>query len=57
MTEKDKNLIEQAKRFSSTEWHKADLLAEQAETSEARETLHDISKRLYHREEAFAELL
>jgi len=57
MTENDRNLIEKAMKFGSTEWHKADLLADQAETPEAWETLQDIANRLYRKEEAFAGVL
>ena len=42
MTDKDKKLIEQAKRLHSTQWDVAYLLAEQADTETAREFIKSI---------------
>ena len=57
MTDKDKKLIEQAKRLHSTQWDVAYLLAEQADTETAREFIRSIASLLFHRDEERAGLL
>lgn len=57
MTVKDKDLIDSASRLHYTEWYLASQMAKEADTIKAQETLNDISKRLYHREEASCDLL
>lgn len=57
MTAKDKDLIDRASRLHFTEWYMASKMAKEADTIKAQETLNDISKRLYHREEASCDLL
>lgn len=57
MTAKDKDLIDRASRLHFTEWYLASKMAKESDTIKAQETLNDISKRLYHREEASCDLL
>lgn len=57
MTDKDKKLIEQAKRLHSTQWDVAYLLAEQADTETAREFIKSIGSLLSRKCEARAGLL
>lgn len=57
MTAKDIVLIEEANRYSYTEWYKVCELEEQAESEEARKKLHNISTSLYHTEEYYAGML
>jgi hypothetical protein len=52
MTDKDKNLIYQAKRLPYTLWPQIDAFIEDADTPEAKEKLTNIQKRKYHYEEA-----
>lgn len=57
MTEKDKQLIAQAELLPKGDWDIAFTLAELADTEEARHTLKNIGRLLYHREEFFSGLL
>lgn len=57
MSEEDKSLIEQARATSYTEWYQIDALIEQAESKEAKETLHHIQSSKYHTEEYYAGIL
>lgn len=57
MTEKDKQLIAQARRLNYTEWYEARQLAEQADTEEARRCIIGIEQELYHKEEYYAGVL
>lgn len=52
MTEKDKNLIYQAKRLPYIYWPQIDGMIDEADTPEAREKLRNIQKRKYHYEES-----
>lgn len=51
MTVKDKNLIEEAKKLSCVDWYKVDLMADRADGKDTAQYLHDLSTRLYHKEE------
>lgn len=57
MTEKDKQLIAQARCLNYTEWYEARKLAEQADTEEARRCIIGIEQELYHKEEYYAGVL
>lgn len=57
MTEKDKQLIAQARRLNYTEWYEARKLADQAYTEEARRCIIGIEQELYHKEEYYAGVL
>lgn len=57
MTEKDKQLIAQARCLNYTEWYEARKLAEQADTEEARRCIIGIEQELYHKEEYYAGML
>lgn len=57
MTEKDKQLIAQARRLNYIEWYEARKLAEQADTEEARRCIIGIEQELYHKEEYYAGVL
>lgn len=60
MTDKDKKLLELADHIESTEWlswYKIDMMADEAESEEAKQLLHDKATRLHHREEWYAETL
>ena len=57
MTDKDKKLIEKAKKLSAIDWEYAYELAEQAETETAREFIRSIASLLFHRDEERAGLL
>jgi len=57
MTENDKKLIAKANKTSYIDWYLVDKMREQADSEEAKRILADISKHLYHREEASAGLL
>ena len=57
MSEKDKNLIKQAREMNSIYWYRISDLIEQAESREARETLHSIQSYKYHTEEYYAGIL
>ncbi len=57
MTDKDKKLIEKAKKLSAVDWEYAYELAEQAETETAREFIRSIASLLFHRDEERAGLL
>lgn len=57
MTDKDKKLIEKARRTHYIDWHLVCDMEEQADTEEAREILHRIACSLYHREEYYVGLL
>ena len=57
MTEKDKQLIAQARRLNYTEWYEARILAEQADTEEARRCIIGIEQELFHKEEYYAGVL
>ena len=51
MNKNDLALIEQAEKLNCIDWAKADAMAEQAESEEAKQRLISISKYLYRREE------
>lgn len=55
MTEKDKKLIEEARKVPYTEWYNIDENA--ADTPEAKEILHSIASSKYHTDEYYAGLL
>ena len=61
MTEKDKKLLETADLIEKSEgciaWYKVSDLEKEAESEEARQFLHDMSVRMYHKEEYYAGLL
>lgn len=57
MTDKDKQLIRQAKDLSYTDWDKAFDLAKEADTKEAKEVLIKIGRDKHHIEEYHAGLL
>lgn len=57
MSEKDKQLIAQARATNYTDWHCIDHLIEQAESPEAKEKLTDIRNYKYHMEEYKSGLL
>lgn len=52
MTEKDKQMIEEAKCMSCQQWSEIDDMALRADTKEAYDILHSIANEKYHREEA-----
>lgn len=54
MTEKDKELIKKARQTYYIDWHKVREMEEQADTEEAREILHSITRLLYLKEEYYA---
>lgn len=51
MTDKDKMLIEKARKISYTEWGYIDAMIEEADTEEAKQILHSIQGYKYHTEE------
>ena len=57
MSEKDKSLIEQARKTSYIEWYLISDLIEQAESREAKEMLHNIQSSKYHTEEYYTGIL
>lgn len=57
MSEKDKSLIAQARATSYIKWYLIADLIEQAESQEAKETLHSIQSSKYHTEEYYAGIL
>lgn len=57
MTEKDKNLIEWARKLPPSYWGDIDNLIEQADTDKAKEALRTIQKCKYHAEEYTCGLL
>lgn len=57
MSEKDKSLIEQARKTSYIEWYLISDLIEQAESREAKEMLHSIQSSKYHTEEYYTGVL
>ena len=58
MSEKDQSLIKQAfSYFDGSDWNMIDELEKQAESTEAKQILHDRKVRLYRKEEAFANLI
>lgn len=57
MSEKDKSLIEQARKTSYIEWYLISDLIEQAESREAKEMLHSIQSSKYHTEEYYTGIL
>lgn len=57
MTEKDNKLIAQAMELYFIDWSTAFVLANLADTEEAKKELERIGSALYHKEEAFAECL
>jgi len=55
MSEKDKSLIKQAlSYFDCSDWNMIESLEKQAESTEAKQILHDRKIYLYRKEEAFA---
>ena len=54
MTDKDRKLVEQASTLRYTEWEQAQLMADQADSPETRETLRAIALRLHCVEEEIA---
>lgn len=55
MSEKDQSLIKQAfSYFDGSDWNMISELEKQAESSEAKQILHDRKIHLYRKEEAFA---
>lgn len=52
MTQKDLQLIEEAKKLSYIDWYAVSKMEDEAETQQAKEILHSITMRLYHLEEA-----
>ena len=55
MSEKDSDLIKQAfSYFDGSDWNMISELEKQAESTEAKNILHDIKIHLYRKEEAFA---
>ena len=52
MTEKDKELIEKAKKLPSMDWGLAEMYAKRADTLEAKHELKNIATRLFRNEEA-----
>lgn len=57
MTTNDWNLINKAGAMKSHQWQDADLLVDLADTDEAKDRLQGIARRLYHRDEYFANCL
>lgn len=57
MSEKDKSLIEQARKTSYIEWYLISDLIELAESREAKEMLHSIQSSKYHTEEYYTGIL
>lgn len=51
MTDKDKKLVEKARKISYTEWGYIDSLIEEADTEEAKRLLHSIQGYKYRIEE------
>jgi hypothetical protein len=51
MSEKDRQLISDAKKLHPTSWSIAGKLAEKADSQEAKNELLSIEKSLYHKEE------
>lgn len=55
MSEKDQSLIKQAfSYFDGSDWNMIEELEKQAESTEAKNILHDRKIHLYRKEEAFA---
>lgn len=54
LTDKDKKLIERAKRVGIFDWDQVQIMETQADTEEARRRLHDIAMELHHAEEYMA---
>lgn len=61
MTEKDKKLLEKADLIEKQEgciaWYKVSDLEKEAESEDAKESLHTLATYLYHKEEYYAGLL
>lgn len=56
MTEKDKRLIAEARMLRTYEWESALRLMDMAESAEAKEIIHGIAVRGYHRDEHYSGL-
>lgn len=57
MTDKDKQLIQQAEELPCMDWDIAFDLAKEADTDEAKDRLLSIGRQLHHKEEYYAGLL
>lgn len=57
MTSKDLDLLSKAEKLNPSEWSLADLYEKQADSELAKMKLRNISSRLYHREEASADII
>lgn len=57
MTDKDKELISKAERLNYIDWYRAEDMANEADTDEAKIELHHIAMDLYHLEEYYADIL
>lgn len=55
MHEKDRQLIEQARKLHYSDWDKAIELAELAESEDAKKEIKSIGSRLYHIEESITD--
>ncbi len=57
MNSKDLDLLSKAEKLNPSEWSLADLYEKQADSELAKMKLRNISSRLYHREEASADII
>lgn len=56
MTTNDLALISEANKLNCIHWGKAEAMMSKADTQEAKDELHDISRRLYRKEEYLTDL-
>jgi hypothetical protein len=54
MTEKDKQLIDHARKMLAIDWMIIDRMVDYADTDEAKESLRSLARRKYHIEEFYA---
>ncbi len=57
MTSKDIDLLSKADKLKPSEWCLADIYEKQADSEQAKMKLRNISSRLYHLEEASADII
>lgn len=57
MTDKDKQLIAEARRVSYTDWGYVLELAEKTDTKEASDIIRQIAVNLHHKEESYCDCL
>ena len=57
MTENDKKLIAEARQTPYSWWDRVGDMIEKADTEECKKELHDIEMRLFHLEEASADMI